>query len=474
MLFISHEYLAFFLAVFAVHWALPWHRARIGVLLVASLIFYASWNVGLAALICASTTVDYLLARAMAALARPAGRKALCALSVTMNLGLLAYFKYVNFFLDSLRGGLTAAGHATSLPILELILPIGISFYTFEAISYTVDVYRRRTRPERSLPHLLLFILFFPHLVAGPIVRPRHFLPQIRRPKQWRWTRARLGVQLILLGLLKKMAVADRMAAFADPVFAAPAQYDTAAVWLATVAYALQIYCDFSGYSDIAIGSAHLLGYKLPRNFNLPYLAPNVAEFWHRWHISLSTWLRDYLYIPLGGSRGSEWQTCRNLLLTMGLGGLWHGANWTFVAWGLVHGGLLVVHRACRPWVASRPRLDAALRSPAGTLASTALTFAVVTVAWVFFRSPDLPSAGALLQRMVVPATGLGLPLDARGLWYTVGAVAVCHAAAYFGLGRRLVVRLPAPALGLGYAAALALALVLAPSTPRPFIYFQF
>ncbi len=214
-------------------------------------------------------------------------------------------FKYVNFFLDSLEASLQLAGVSVSWPTLSIILPIGISFYTFEAINYTVDVYRRRVVAEKRLDHFLLFITFFPHLVAGPIVRARDFLPQIESMKRWNWNRLQLGVNYFLLGLFKKLVLADRLAMAADPIFEAPGDYKTAVVWIAMISYALQIYCDFSGYSDMALGLAHSLGFKLTKNFDTPYVARNVSEFWRRWHISLSTWLRDYLFIPLGGSRGA-------------------------------------------------------------------------------------------------------------------------------------------------------------------------
>src|SRR5205823_8430177 len=322
--------------------------------------FYASWNKWLALIICVSTAMDYLVARGMDATDRPGWRKALLGLSLVANLGLLCYFKYVNFFLQPLREALRAVHAGYTIPVLDVILPIGISFYTFEAINYTVDVYRKKVRAERSLAHFMLFITFFPHLIAGPIVRARDFLPQMRRPKRWDWARLHLGAQYLLMGLFKKMAIADRMALYADPVFAEPARYGSGAVWLAVLAYALQIYCDFSGYTDMALGTAHLLGYKLAKNFDMPYLAVNVSEFWRRWHISLSSWLRDYLFIPLGGSRGTERQTCRNLLVTMALGGLWHGANWTFVVWGILHGLLLIVHRTFQGICRQHPRLDRA------------------------------------------------------------------------------------------------------------------
>src|SRR5262249_42955235 len=292
-------------------------------------------------------------------------------------------------------------GLETSLPVLSVILPIGISFYTFEAISYVVDVYRGRLRAERDFAAFLLFILFFPHLIAGPIVRGRDFLPQVQRAKHWSWLRLQAGGELFLMGLFKKLAISDRMAAFADPVFANPDAFAGLAISLGVLAYAVQIYCDFSGYTDIAIGCAHMLGYKLAPNFNTPYLASNISEFWRRWHISLSSWLRDYLFIPLGGSRNGRWRTVRNLMLTMTLGGLWHGASWTFVAWGVLHGLLLIGHRAFAGCCAGRPALERRLQSPPGTAARVLATFLCVCLGWVFFRATNFTVAMTMLERMV-------------------------------------------------------------------------
>jgi alginate O-acetyltransferase complex protein AlgI len=317
MQFCSQKFFLFFVLIFALYWALPWRRVRVGLLLAASFYFYASWNKSLALLICVSTLLDYLLALGIEYSANAWRRKLLVGASLFANLGLLCYFKYANFFLVSLDEALIAAGSPTWCRPMEVLLPVGISFYTFEAINYVVDVYRRRIPAERNLGDFMLFILFFPHLIAGPIVRARDFLPQIKRPKHWSWARMHLGTGYFLMGLVKKLAIADRMAEYVDPVFADPSAYRASAIVFAALAYAVQIYCDFSGYTDMAIGTAHLLGYKLARNFNLPYLAVNIADFWHRWHISLSSWLRDYLFIPLGGSRGTRWQTARNLLLTM-------------------------------------------------------------------------------------------------------------------------------------------------------------
>jgi alginate O-acetyltransferase complex protein AlgI len=474
VLFCSQSFLLFFTCVFALYWALPGKRARVYLLLAASFAFYASWNRLLAGLICLTTVFDYLLARGMEVSASPRRRRLLLVLSLLVNLGLLVYFKYANFFLRSLEDALRASGASASLPVLSVILPVGISFYTFEAINYTVDVYRRRIPAERNLAHFMLFILFFPHLIAGPIVRARDFLPQVARPKRWDWARMHLGAQLFVLGLFKKLAIADRMALFADAVFADPAAYRSTAVWCAVVAWAVQVYCDFSGYTDMALGTAHLLGYKLAPNFNMPYLSVNISEFWRRWHMSLSGWLRDYLFIPLGGSRGGRWKTYRNLMLTMILGGLWHGASWTFVLWGAAHGGLLVVHRGFREWCDGRPRLTDLLRTVPGTVLRTALTLLAVCFTWVFFRAGSLHGAVTMLGRMVVPATGLRLPMNESGLWPTVAVVALAHCVGAIGLPRSWCRWTPAPVQGFAFAAAVSLALLLAPQANKAFIYFQF
>jgi alginate O-acetyltransferase complex protein AlgI len=480
MLFCSQQFVLFFAAVFAVYWALPWRRGRVWLLLAASLLFYASWNHYLALLIAASTVGDYFLARGMDRFASPRARRALLALSLAGNLGLLAWFKYVNFFLQSVEDALALAGHAGSLPVLSVILPVGISFYTFEAINYTVDVYRRKLPAERDLPDFMLFITFFPHLVAGPIVRARDFLPQVRRRKRWNWCRFQVGAGLIVLGLLKKMAVGDRMALFVDPVFAEPALYGTKAIWFATIAYAVQIYCDFSGYSDLALGTAHLLGYRLSVNFNMPYLAVNIADFWRRWHMSLSSWLRDYIYIPLGGSRGAAnpakqgLRTDRNLMLTMALGGLWHGAAWTFVVWGVLHGVYLIVQRRFAAFAGTRPRLDALLQSRPGTCLRVSLTLVAVLAGWVLFRAADFANALQVYCGLFVGHRGLAPPMPTASLICLLLGVALAHYCGVRGLARRWDTRLPPAVVGFGYAAAVALALFLAPDAGKAFIYFQF
>jgi alginate O-acetyltransferase complex protein AlgI len=467
MLFNTLDFLGFFCLVFVVYWAVPWQRARLVWLLVASLYFYMSWNPWLISLILFSASVDYLAALAMQRLRQEWPRRLLLVASISTNLGLLAFFKYVNFFLASaytLGGWL---GGEPARRFFEIALPLGISFYTFETISYIVDVFRRRIRPVRDPLHYALYILFFPHLVAGPIVRPRDFLPQLGRRHRFSWDRCQLGLQFFLLGLFKKVVLADNLVGIVDPVFAEPGLYGSAATWLAVLSYSAQIYLDFSGYSDMAVGLAHLLGYRLPVNFNMPYLAGNITEFWRRWHISLSTWLRDYLFIPLGGSRGGTWRTCRNLLVTMLLGGLWHGASWTFVAWGAFHGLLLVGHKLLPGW---RWRQAAAFR-PVAVL----LTLLAVCLGWVFFRAQTFTDAGTILGHLLWLTPGSTLAVSQ--VW-KVGLILATLAAGHWvgacgHLGRRERI-LPEVAIGAALAVLLLLVLLLAPDDGRAFIYFQF
>jgi alginate O-acetyltransferase complex protein AlgI len=498
MLFCTQAFLVFYLIVFILYWTAPVgprllrlrrpevvRELRIYILLVASFYFYASFSGRLALLVFASTVMDYFIARAMEQAQSERRRRLHLITSLVANLGVLFTFKYANFFLHSLEETLHALGATASVPLLRVIVPIGISFYTFEAINYTVDVYRRRVKAEHNLAHFLLFITFFPHLVAGPIVRARDLLPQIRRYKRWDWIRLQLGAQFVLMGLFKKMAIADRMAMFADPVFKNPELYSRHATWIALIAYTIQIYCDFSGYSDLAIGTAHMLGYRLVQNFNMPYLARNIAEFWHRWHISLSTWLRDYLFIPLGGSRGGRWLTYRNLMITMVLGGLWHMhvradcptyGNWTFVVWGILHGLLLIVHRIFQEVCKRRPIVDRVAQSLPGTGLRIGMTLLSVMFCWVFFRAQTFADVAVFFRHLFVriPGGELGCPLSPIGLWLTVVVVLLSHLAGHFGWEKRWLPRLPAPARGFSYAVVLTLALLLSPDTSKAFIYFQF
>jgi alginate O-acetyltransferase complex protein AlgI len=479
MLFCTGEYVLFLTGVVILYWLTPWPRARVWILLVASYTFYASWNRWLALLVAGTSVADYLFARGMDASPRQAVRRLLLLASLLMNLGILCYFKYSNFFLDSLFEVLRARGHSFTTPVLQVILPVGISFYTFEAINYSVDVFKRKIRAERNLDHFLLFILFFPHLVAGPIVRAKDFLPQVKKVKHWDWSRAGLGLGLLVLGAFKKLAVADRMSLFADPVFKDVSQYSSSASWVAAVAFALQVYCDFSGYSDMALGSAHLLGYKLVINFKMPFLSANIAEFWRRWHISLSTWLRDYLFIPLGGSRHGEWRTDRNLLITFTLGGLWHGANWPMVVWGVLMGVWLVLHRLTTRALEPFPAIRAVLRTPPGWVVRVAITFTLFVLTLAVFRSPSLHAGWDMLTRMFVPTAGKPAPLLMQAFWVTVLFMVVGHAAGWFlsrnpFVWKRAWMAIPAPVIGMAGAMVLVFAIVLAPGATKAFIYFQF
>ena len=482
--FHTQGFLLFFLVVAIAYWLTPrrFNTSRVWLLVIASFHFYAAWNASLALLVTVTTLADFLFARWMDSSQRPRLRKAIVWASVCMNLGVLCYFKYRGFFLNELHESLGRFGldaNYSKLNPMDILVPFGISFYTFEAISYAVDVYKRKIRAERSLPHFLLFILFFPHLVAGPIVRAGDFLRQAHRRKRWNWLRVQIGLQLFLLGAFKKLAIADRMAVFTDGTagqpgpFLNPEFYSTGALWLALMAYALRIYCDFSGYSDMAIGTAHMFGYKLARNFNMPYLSANVSEFWRRWHISLSTWLRDYVFIPLGGSRGSGWATNRNLLITMVLGGLWHGANWTYIVWGLLHGTMLIAHRQFRAWCETKPVVEAYLNTWVGTASRVFVTYICVSLCWVFFR-PEWGKAIVMLERMFGLYEGMTLPLHNRSLWYTVVFVLMCHLLVARGYWQKIWERAPASVLGAGYAVCLITAMVLAPDSGKSFIYFTF
>ncbi len=476
--FHTQAFLLFFAAMFAIYWMIPrrFGMARIWLLIVASFHFYAAWSFELAFLVTGTTIADYIFGRLMGMTDRQRVRRGIMFTSIAMNLGILCYFKYRGFFLNELYHALESNGYQPgyeAINPLSIIIPFGISFYTFEAISYAVDVYRRKVEPEKSLPRFLLFILFFPHLVSGPIVRAGDFLRQTRRPKRWNWVRCQVGVQLFLMGLFKKMAIADRMAVFCDPIFKDPDAYNTGAVWMAVLAYSIRIYCDFSGYSDMACGLAHLFGYKLTFNFNMPYISQNVSEFWRRWHISLSSWLRDYLFIPLGGSRGSRWFNYRNLMITMILGGLWHGAAWSYVLWGVAHGSMLVIHKQFKDFATLRPRLDAALQTMLGTGFRILFTFFCVSLCWVLFQ-PELGKALAMYQKLFWLQGGLPLPLHNRSLWYTAAFVLLCHLSVRYGVWQQIYQRLPAPMLGAGYALCVCVAMVLAPDNGTTFIYFNF
>jgi D-alanyl-lipoteichoic acid acyltransferase DltB (MBOAT superfamily) len=389
MLFHSNEFLLFLGAFLLFYWRVRGNlHARNVLVVAASYLFYGWWDWRFLGLLLFSSGVDFWVGLAMARSPDGPPRRRWLKLSLATNLGVLGFFKYFNFFLESFHGVLRAAGVEHPSWTWNIILPVGISFYTFQTLSYTLDVYYRRIEPTRDLIAFLAFVSFFPQLVAGPIERASHLLPQFQTPRLITPDDLKEGVWLILWGLFKKVVVADNLARHAELAFD-HSIVSGPVVLLGTLAFAGQIYGDFSGYSDIARGLGRVLGFDLRLNFNLPYVASNVREFWRRWHISLSTWLRDYLYVPLGGNRRGESRTRINLLLTMILGGLWHGASWNFAFWGAWHGVALVIHRA---W-SERVRLPAAM--------GWVLTLTVVGYGWLLFRAGSMTNVARLHHALI-------------------------------------------------------------------------
>ncbi|MBX3196816.1 MAG: MBOAT family protein [Labilithrix sp.] len=485
MLFSSPRFFIFLL-VTLLALALPLSVGRKKHALAAlSCFFYAAWDWRYLFLLLAISLVDYLAAAKIDIATSAVVRRRWLVASVASNLAVLAYFKYTNFFIGTWNGVL---GSMVRLPHADILLPAGISFYTFKSMSYTIDVYRRELRPCRSHLDYVTFITFFPELIAGPIVRASVLLPQMDRDIGPSLERVRVGASLFLVGLIKKLVVADRLATVVDPAFADPTRLDGPSTWLIVFAYSLQIYADFSGYSDMAIGTAKMIGYDLPENFDMPYASMNVTEFWRRWHITLSSWLRDYLYVPLGGNRFGAVRTYVNLMVTMLLGGLWHGASWNFVVWGGLHGAALAVHRALRP---TGFRLPKAVALP--------MTFIFVTLCWVPFRSSSFEATMTVFAKLFgVDRTGVRfVPI---GLAWIAPLVLAGHLLCLGFAGRGRLRRTLEPMLrfadvawrkdeisgasfvlgGRGVAGAFLLAtLVLvvfffAELSANPFIYFQF
>jgi len=398
MLFNSLQFAVFFLLVYGVYLALS-RRAQNRWLLLASYLFYAAWDWRFLGLIVASTVIDYSVGLAIAASDDSSRRKRLVGLSVVANLGMLATFKYAGFFAAGFADLLGTVDIVAAPWMLDVGLPVGISFYTFQTMSYAIDVYRGQLKPTRDLADFALFVAFFPQLVAGPIERASRLLPQILSPRTPSWSGFGSGCWLILSGLVKKVVIADNLAHLVDRIYSDPGQATGVEVVIATWAFAWQIYCDFSGYSDIARGTSRLMGFELMVNFQLPYLSTSPAEFWRRWHISLSTWLRDYLYIPLGGNRLGALLTYRNLALTMLLGGLWHGAAWTYVVWGAYQGLLLMAHRSLRPVLALLTPSSAFGKGLWFTVRVVCM-FQLICLGWMVFRADSLAHLGELLSRL--------------------------------------------------------------------------
>ena len=464
MLFTTHIFLFGFLPItLAGFWALRSTQLRLAFLALASYVFYAWWDWRFLPLMFASTSADYVAGLLLSRTDDRRLRRALLVGALSINLGLLALFKYAGFFLASGNGLASLVGVGRPFPALAFLLPIGISFYTFNSISYTIDVYRRVIPADRNLLRYATFVALFPHLIAGPIVRYSSIRGQLERlAPRLTGDLATAGLTFLACGFVKKLVIADSLAPTVDRLFTGHAHLGLVSAWLAALGYALQLYFDFSGYSDMAVGLALLLGIRFPRNFDSPYKATSIADFWRRWHISLSTFLRDYLFIPLGGSRARPLIVARNLAIVMLLGGLWHGAAWTFVVWGAIHGMLLAGHALLRQrgW------------TPSWQPVNRALTFIAVVAAFVVFRAHSMGEAADVLTGML-GVNGLrgSLPIDTLvwpGVFVAALLVFVNVAPDTWDVRLRLNMR-----SGLAVGTALAVA-VLAISSPSPFLYYQF
>jgi alginate O-acetyltransferase complex protein AlgI len=473
VIFHSIDFVLFFVVTAAVYWTMP-HRAQNVLLLIASYFFYGYIHHWFLILIATSTVVDYCAARGMEM--RPFHKRRFLWLSVVSNFGMLGFFKYFNFFVENVHDALGGLGLSMSEPLLRIFLPVGISFYTFQALSYTIDVYRGELRARRSLLDVAVFISFFPHLVAGPIQRASFLLPQVETPRRFSLEQARTGFLLICWGFFKKLVIADNVGVIANKVFALsdPSFW---LVWSGVFAFAIQIYADFSAYTDIARGTSRWLGFELTQNFNHPYLARTPADFWRRWNISLSTWFRDYVYIPLGGSRVPGWMWIRNIMATFLLSGLWHGASWNYVLWGLYHGVLLVATRTGR-----RARRE---RGPWLPLFQIPAMFLLTMVGWLLFRETSLaaivrdltlsPFRSTPLDRQVaaylfILALVYSLPLWIQSAWVELhrGPDSVPEPTSSSWAWPSLAIQ------GIACGIALAAILVLRSRTTLDFIYFQF
>ncbi len=474
MLFNSIPFVIFFSCILALY-QIPfsWRTKKIG-LLVASYLFYMAWNPPFILLIILSTLIDWFVAKRLGG-PNAKNRAALIVTSLATNLGLLGYFKYGGFLLESFEQLLSLAGFQASFPQSDIILPVGISFYTFQTLSYTIDVYRGKAKPWTSFLDFALYVSFFPQLVAGPIVRSDVFLPQCRKQPVVGWDKINWGLNLFILGVFQKVVLADGLLApVADKVYSAKEAVGSLDAWIGTLAFSGQIFCDFSGYSSCAIGIALCLGFKLPDNFRFPYAARGFSDFWQRWHISLSSWLRDYLYIPLGGNRNGKTRTYINLSVTMLLGGLWHGASWTFVVWGGLHGLYLVVER-----LLARIPLPESVRS--GFLfraVATLATFIAVSYAWVFFRATGFGQAFDIVQAMssftLLGSASILTPLESVSAMLAVSGILLSHWLLRNRSLEQLSYTVPWPLHPIINAVMVTLIINMTAGQDQSFIYFQF
>ncbi len=473
MLFNSLTFIVFFSIVLALHYSpLSWRTKKIN-LLFASYIFYAAWNPPFVIILWLSTVVDWFVAKKMHKTENKSNRRWLLAISLIVNLGLLGFFKYGRFLLENFVALMQMMGinYAPAAP--DIILPVGISFYTFQTMAYSLDVYLRRGKPADSFLNFALFVTFFPQLVAGPIVRPTELIPQFKIPRVATQKQLIWGLGLMTLGLFQKMVIADTfLAPVAEAVFGNFAPVHIWDAWLGVLAFSGQIFCDFAGYSTTAIGAALCLGFALPENFNFPYAAIGFSDFWKRWHISLSSWLKDYLYIPLGGNRVGKVRTYVNLMITMLLGGLWHGASWTFAIWGTLHGLFLVAERFLRKIFHGQ----AWLQNKSTKIGLGLFTFYLVNIAWVFFRAPTFEKAGLLLASMhgfVPDGMKILTTISILSVVLIISAMLLIHWLMRNTTLETVVSRFSWGQIGLGWATILFL-LIINQGGGNAFIYFQF
>jgi alginate O-acetyltransferase complex protein AlgI len=468
VLFVEFRFLFFFLLVLGVHWALRHSTARKLWLLAASYLFYAAWDWRFLSLLLLSTATDYVAALRIDATDVERSRSRWLAFSVVVNLAILGTFKYLGFFSSSFASLMSSLGVHVGTVTLDIVLPVGISFYTFQTLSYTIDVHRRRMSARRSVLDVALFVAFFPQLVAGPIMRARDLLPQMESPRRFAGVDVRGCLVLLLVGFFKKACVADNVATLIDPYFAHPAAFDAASAWLAQIGFLVQVYCDFSGYSDMAVGLAGLLGYRLCLNFDGPYLARNIRELWRRWHISLTDWFRDYVYTPLRGSDHTGLRWAFAVFATMTICGLWHGATWNFVVFGALNGIALLVYAM---WSRAQAAAGVSWRVPA--VLATVLTFATFALAGVPFRAANLPDSVVLWRSMLLFDSAGGRTLSPE-IAVLIGALALLH---YVCHRRRLGSWWRHVAdwrFGLVYGVAWSLALALRAVGYQPFVYLRF
>ena len=468
MTFNSLAFVWFFLIVTTTYFLLP-QRVRWVWLAVASCFFYMYWSVWLIWIILLTVSIDYFAALGMERYDDPRVRRALLMLSVAGNIGILAVFKYSNFFIQSVNDASSSLGTPLGLALPDLVLPIGISFHTFQALSYTIDVYRRAIPVERHYGLYLLYVLFYPQLVSGPIERASNFMPQMREAHRLEYDRVASGLKQMLWGFFKKCAIADSLAAYVNTVYAHPHDHGGFPLLLGTYFFAFQIYCDFSGYTDIAIGAAKVMGFNLMKNFDRPYIAASVSEFWRRWHISLSTWFRDYVYKPLGGSRGSALNQAFAVMTVFLLSGLWHGASWTYVVWGAIHGLYLLLERLFKDL--PLPRIPPAWSRAIGIV----ITFHLVCIGWVFFRASTIADACFILTHMGFSQHSVPLKGSESNLLI---ASIVLLLLVESRMGRRTFdayLQDCRPAWRWAWATGLIVAILLMmPAKPSTFIYFQF